>query len=78
LHAKGAIGDGGDALAEVEMLIRAAALCVACLVEGSGCSAEDVEMALRVLIRARSAEPAPACHSCRRGMPAFRAARPTR
>jgi|RhiMetdeSRZDD1v2_1073273.scaffolds.fasta_scaffold1757953_1 hypothetical protein len=60
-------------VAAVEVLIAAASLCTACLVAKSALPARDVEIALRVLIRTRSAELAEACDSCRSAVPAFRA-----
>jgi hypothetical protein len=56
----------------VEALIKSASLCIFCLAAKSGLSAEDVEVALRVLIRTRSITPAGTCDSCRSAMPAFR------
>ena len=69
----GTMHGDGESLAKVEALIRSASLCVACLGTRSGRLVHDVELALRVLIRSREVEPAPACDSCRTGGPAFRA-----
>jgi hypothetical protein len=58
----------------VESLIASASLCIRCLAAKSGLLAEDVEIALRVLLRTRSLQRAETCDSCRSGVPAFRTA----
>ena len=62
-----------DSLAAVEGLIVSACLCSACITAKSGLPARDVDIALRILLRAKSAELAEACDSCRNEMRAFRA-----
>ena len=62
----------GDDVGVVEVLIASGSLCTACLVAKSGLSTPDVEIAVRVLLRARSADPAGTCDSCRSAGPAFR------
>jgi hypothetical protein len=62
-----------DAVAAVEGLIGSARLCTACIETSSGLPAQDVDIALRVLLRTRSAEPTDACDRCRKETRAFRA-----
>lgn len=62
-----------DGVASVEALITSTSLCTECLVTTSGLPAPEVEIALRVLIRTKSAAPAEACDSCESERPAFKA-----
>ena len=61
------------AVATVERLIVSACLCITCIEASSGLPAQDVDIALRVLLRTRSAEPADACDTCRKATRAFKA-----
>ena len=49
------------------------ALCITCLAEKTRLAVRDVEMALRVLIRASNARPADRCHVCGRASSVFTA-----
>jgi hypothetical protein len=62
-----------DGVAAVEGLIVSACLCTACIEASSGLPAQDVDIALRVLLRTRSAELSDACDACRKATRAFKA-----